>query len=105
MPRSAEYQLSSPCARAGGNPVTATSRLAAAAKAMGITAERLLALGLIDGVIEEPLGGAHRNPDEMSLALREVLANALAELLEFDTAALIARRADRLAAYGDFREA
>ena len=75
-----------------------------AAKAMGVTAARLKELGLVDGVIEEPLGGAHRDPETMAAEIRKVVANLVVEMQEFDADALVARRTARLAAYGDFKE-
>jgi len=76
-----------------------------AAEAMGITAEKLSDLQLIDEVIEEPLGGAHRDPDAMAEAVRVALSDALGELEQLDTDSLLARRAERLAGYGVFKEA
>ncbi len=74
-----------------------------AAEAMGITAERLLDLKLIDSVVPEPLGGAHRNPDEMALLLKKSLVSALRPLQNMPVDGLLARRRERLAAYGQFR--
>ncbi len=71
-----------------------------AAEAMGITAERLAGLELIDSVIEEPLGGAHRHPKEMAIALKEQLLADLAELDELTTEELLDRRYERLMSYG-----
>lgn len=79
-------------------------RAETAAKAMGITARRLLELGLIDGVIDEPLGGAHRDAEAMAVSLKKTVANTLTEMQEFEIDALVSRRAARLAAYGDFRD-
>jgi len=75
-----------------------------AAAAMGIHSERLAQLGLVDEVIEEPLGGAHRDLDTMVGRLRERLHAALAGVDELDSEALVARRAERLRAFGEFRE-
>ena len=75
-----------------------------AAKAMGVTAARLQELGLVDGVIEEPLGGAHRDPETMAAEIRKVVANLVVEMQEFDADALVARRTARLAAYGEFKD-
>lgn len=74
-----------------------------AAEAMGITAERLLELKLIDSVVPEPLGGAHRNPDEMARLLKKSLVSALRPLQNMPVDGLLARRRERLAAYGQFR--
>jgi len=76
-----------------------------AAEAMGITAEKLVKLELIDEVLTEPLGGAHRDPDAMAEVVRTALADALRELDKLDTEGLLAQRAERLAGYGMFKEA
>ena len=71
-----------------------------AAEAMGITADRLSELELIDSVIPEPLGGAHRHPIEMAVALKEQILSDLAELDELSTEELLDRRYERLMSYG-----
>ncbi len=71
-----------------------------AAEAMGITAERLRDLGIVDEVIKEPLGGAHRNPAAMAQSLRTSLIAQLDKLQALDTDALLARRYERLMSYG-----
>ncbi|MCF5631300.1 acetyl-CoA carboxylase carboxyl transferase subunit alpha, partial [Pseudomonas syringae] len=71
-----------------------------AAEAMGITADRLKGLGIVDKVIAEPLGGAHRDPVAAAALIREELSSQLAMLKEFDNDALLARRYDRLMSYG-----
>jgi acetyl-CoA carboxylase carboxyl transferase subunit alpha len=71
-----------------------------AAEAMGITAERLRDLGIVDEVIKEPLGGAHRNPAAMAQSLRASLIAQLDMLQGLDTDALLARRYERLMSYG-----
>lgn len=71
-----------------------------AAEAMGITADRLSELELIDSVIPEPLGGAHRHPKEIAAALKEQLLSDLAELDELTTEELLDRRYERLMSYG-----
>ncbi len=71
-----------------------------AAEAMGITAERLKGLGIVDKVIGEPLGGAHRNPAAMGANLRDALSAQLAFLNGLDQGALIERRYARLMSYG-----
>lgn len=70
-----------------------------AAEAMGVTADRLKALGLADKVLPEPLGGAHRKPEEMAQTLRENLNAGLADLTRLSTEELIARRYERLTRY------
>src|SRR5690554_1772506 len=71
-----------------------------AAEAMGVTAERLQDLGIVDKVIPEPLGGAHRNPAVTAASVREALTTQLDMLKSFDTEALLARRYERLMSYG-----
>lgn len=77
----------------------------AAATAMGITARSLLQQKLVDEVLEEPLGGAHREPAMMAEALQNALVAKLDELSELDMDALLERRLARLAAVGSYREA
>ncbi len=76
-----------------------------AADAMGLTAERLSRLGLIDEVVREPLGGAHRDTQVMADDLREALIRQLEPLTAMPPAALLERRAARLASFGVFSEA
>jgi len=75
-----------------------------AAKAMGITADRLEELELIDEVIEEPLGGAHRDIKEMSQTLKNTLSKALGELEQMSVTDMLEQRYARLMSYGDFKE-
>jgi acetyl-CoA carboxylase carboxyl transferase subunit alpha len=75
-----------------------------AAEAMGITAERLLRMKLVDEVIPEPLGGAHRDPSATADALKASLIGTLAPLTKLPTDALLAQRRRRLAEYGVFKE-
>jgi acetyl-CoA carboxylase carboxyl transferase subunit alpha len=76
-----------------------------AAETLGITANRLKTLGLVDKVVMEPLGGAHRDPDAMMQTLRKALQEALAETQEKSIDELVERRFERLMAYGKFKEA
>jgi len=78
-------------------------RAADAAEAMGITSSRIMELGLIDQVIAEPLGGAHRDPVAMAYSLRDVILAALAELDEVSVENLVAQRYQRLMSYGVFK--
>lgn len=71
-----------------------------AAEVMGITAERLKALNIIDSIITEPLGGAHNNIQEMADLLKAQLLADLADLNSFDEDALVKRRYTRLMSYG-----
>lgn len=74
-----------------------------AAAALGVTAARLKALGLVDQVVAEPLGGAHRDHDQTAAALSEVLKAQLTELEKLEPEALLEARQVRLRAYGFFR--
>ncbi|MGE7991845.1 acetyl-CoA carboxylase carboxyltransferase subunit alpha [Pseudomonas sp. NPDC089554] len=75
-------------------------RAADAAEAMGVTAERLKSLNIVDKVIGEPLGGAHRDPATMSASIRADLIEQLDMLGKLDNDALLKRRYDRLMSYG-----
>ncbi|MFC3627823.1 acetyl-CoA carboxylase carboxyltransferase subunit alpha [Vogesella amnigena] len=79
-------------------------RAADAAEALGITASRLKSLGLIDRVINEPLGGAHRDHPAMMAALKRVLQEQLKEAASRDVTELLKTRFDRLMSYGRFKE-
>ncbi|SFP87755.1 acetyl-CoA carboxylase carboxyl transferase subunit alpha [Geopseudomonas sagittaria] len=71
-----------------------------AAEAMGVTAERLKNLGIVDQIIPEPLGGAHSNPAAMAETLRQSLNQQLEMLGKFDMKELLDRRYQRLMSYG-----
>lgn len=75
-----------------------------AADALGVTSSKLLGLGLIDQIIEEPPGGAHRAPEAMAQRLREVILENLRMLKQFPTDKLLQRRYDRLMSYGRYEE-
>ncbi|MGN6236461.1 acetyl-CoA carboxylase carboxyltransferase subunit alpha [Dyella sp.] len=75
-----------------------------AADAMGVTAPRLLELGLIDKVVREPLGGAHRNPHSMAIRLKAVLLNELDKLEAMNVSDLLGQRYKRLRGYGAYAE-
>ena len=75
-----------------------------AAEALGITSGRLLKLGLVDRVIEEPLGGAHRDVDSMAANIRQVLLETLKKLRKQSPDALVESRYKRLMTYGQFTE-
>ena len=79
-------------------------RASDAAEALGITAHRLKALGVIDKIVNEPVGGAHRDPKHMSSQLKRGLADALRQVADLDTKALLKRRYERLMAYGRFTD-
>jgi len=75
-----------------------------AAETMGITASRLKTLGLIDRVVSEPLGGAHRDPRATAASLKKALQDALRQVSDLPPAELVERRFERLMGYGKFKE-
>jgi acetyl-CoA carboxylase carboxyl transferase subunit alpha len=75
-----------------------------AAEILGITAPRLKQLGLVDKVVSEPIGGAHRDPAAMIVTLKKALAEALKALSELSLDELVERREDRIVSYGKFKE-
>lgn len=75
-----------------------------AAEAMAITSDKLKALGLIDTIVNEPLGGAHRDPDGMAAGLRTMLMNSLAQVESIDKEMLLEKRYQRIMGYGRFEE-
>ena len=79
-------------------------RASDAAEAMGITSGRLKELGLVDRVVDEPLGGAHRDPAAMAATLRAALLEELATLSGQPSEALVNARHEKLRAYGRYRE-
>ena len=72
-----------------------------AAQAMGITAKRLEELGLVDQLIEEPLGGAHRDPQAAASTLHDALTENVERLIAMPTEELLQRRHERLRSYGN----
>ena len=76
-----------------------------AAEQLGLTAKRLHGLGLVDKVVREPIGGAHRNPRQMATRLKAVLMNELDALDQLPTADLLERRYQRLRSYGAYEAA
>ena len=75
-----------------------------AADALGLTADRLRELNLVDKVITEPLGGAHRDPGLMAETLRKVLTDELRRFKDMDVEELVERRLERVLGYGQFEE-
>ena len=75
-----------------------------AAETLGITASRLKTLGVVDKIVNEPLGGAHRDPPAAAQALRKTLAEALKNLQAKKPALLVEERLERLMGYGKFKE-
>ncbi len=79
-------------------------KAADAAEALGVTSERLKELKLIDDIIEEPLGGAHRDPDETAERVKARLVDQLEQLSRLPADQLIAARYQRLMSYGEYLE-
>ncbi|HIB85045.1 MAG TPA: acetyl-CoA carboxylase carboxyl transferase subunit alpha [Chromatiaceae bacterium] len=75
-----------------------------AAEAMGITSDRLSDLGLVDEVVNEPLGGAHRNVATMAADLKVALLESLALFEQVPSDTLLASRYERLMQFGDFKD-
>jgi acetyl-CoA carboxylase carboxyl transferase subunit alpha len=75
-----------------------------AAEALNITAPKLKALGLIDKVISEPLGGAHRDPAGMAMTLKKTIADTLKQLVEKTPDVLVRERQKKLLQLGKFKE-
>jgi len=71
-----------------------------AARALGMTADKIEKLNIIDGIIEEPLGGAHRNVINMAASIKSTLKDQLAQLQELSVEQLIEQRYQRLMQYG-----
>ncbi len=76
-----------------------------AAEQLGLTARRLHGLGLVDKVVREPTGGAHRNPRQMARRLKAVLLNELDTLAQLPIEQLVERRYQRLHGYGAYEAA
>ncbi|MGB5738719.1 MAG: acetyl-CoA carboxylase carboxyltransferase subunit alpha [Woeseia sp.] len=75
-----------------------------AAEAMRITAKDLNGFGLVDEVLPEPLGAAHRNPEAMAEVIRNALIKHLADLEGMDLDTLLDKRRQRIAGFGDFKD-
>jgi acetyl-CoA carboxylase carboxyl transferase subunit alpha len=76
----------------------------AAAETMGITADRLSKLGLVDVIVPEPLGGAHRDPEAMAETLKNAPLSAIAQFKSVPKDQLVERRRQRLACNGVYKE-
>ncbi len=76
-----------------------------AAEQLGLTAPRLKSLGLVDKVVREPTGGAHRNPNQMAKRLKAVLLNELDVLEKLPVDELLQKRYERLRSYGTYEVA
>ena len=79
-------------------------RASDAAEALGLTAHRLKAMNLIDKIINEPLGGAHRDPKQMAVLLKRALADSLRQVQGLKTKELLSARHEKLMSYGKFKE-
>jgi acetyl-CoA carboxylase carboxyl transferase subunit alpha len=77
-------------------------RASDAAEALGITAHRLKALGLVDKIVSEPVGGAHRDMKAMCASLKRALGDALRQVVDLKPKELLERRYQRLQSYGRF---
>ncbi|MEI8158737.1 MAG: acetyl-CoA carboxylase carboxyltransferase subunit alpha [Burkholderiales bacterium] len=75
-----------------------------AAEAMGITAHRLKALGVIDKIVNEPVGGAHRDHKQAAAFLKRALADAYRQISDLKVKELVDRRYERLQSYGRFTD-
>ena len=75
-----------------------------AAEALGITSQRLRELGLIDRIVKEPLGGAHRNVEQTAVDLKQALTEELGQVRAMGLEAILESRQERLMHYGQFQE-
>lgn len=78
-------------------------RAAEAAESLGLTAHRLKALGLVDKIVSEPVGGAHRDPPQMTALLKRALGDSLRSLAGLSADELVERRYQRLMTFGQFQ--
>jgi acetyl-CoA carboxylase carboxyl transferase subunit alpha len=81
-----------------------SERAADAADALAITAHRLKALGLVDKIVNEPVGGAHRDPGQMAAFLKRALNDAFRQVSDLKVKELLDRRYERLQSYGRFND-
>ncbi len=81
-----------------------SDRASDAAEALGITAHRLKALGLVDKIVSEPVGGAHRDHKQMAAFLKRALNDAYRQVADLKVKELIERRYARLNSYGRFND-
>jgi acetyl-CoA carboxylase carboxyl transferase subunit alpha len=81
-----------------------SDRASDAAEALGITAHRLKALGLVDKIVNEPVGGAHRDHKQMAAFLKRALADAFRQVVDLRPDELLERRHARLNSYGRFTD-
>lgn len=81
-----------------------SERASDAAEALGITALRLKALGLVDKIVNEPVGGGHRDIKQMAAQLKRALSDSLRQVSDLSTKELLNRRYERLQSYGRFTD-
>ena len=81
-----------------------SGRASEAAEALGITAPKLKALGLVDKILNEPLGGAHRDPQAMAVTLKKAIADSLKTLSEKTPDKIVQERQKKLLELGKFKE-
>ena len=81
-----------------------STRASEAAEALGITAPKLKALGLVDKILTEPLGGAHRDPQAMAATLKKAIADSLKTLSEKSPEIIVQERQKKLLELGRFKE-
>ena len=81
-----------------------SERASEAAEALGITAHRLKALGVIDKIVSEPVGGAQRDTKWMAAQLKRALGDAMRQLVDLKPKELLQRRYERLQSYGRFTD-
>lgn len=77
-------------------------KAADAAATLGVTSDRLKSLGLIDEIVKEPLGGAHRDPEALMAGIKTAIESKLKQLQAMPVDELVKRRQQRLLAYGSF---
>ena len=85
--------------------VVAAAHAPEAAETLGITATRLKALGLVDKIVHEPLGGAHRDHEGMMQSLKKALQESWRQLRDKPLDELLEARFEKLISYGKFKEA
>jgi acetyl-CoA carboxylase carboxyl transferase subunit alpha len=81
-----------------------SDRASDAAEALGITAHRLKGLGLVDKIVSEPVGGAHRDHKQMASFLKRALNDAYRQVSDLKVKELLDRRYERLQSYGRFTD-
>ena len=89
---------------ASRRPLPSPEKAPEAAETMAITAARLKSLGLIDKIVNEPIGGAHSDHKAMGQTLKRALTDALRQVSGLSETDLLSRRYERLMDYGRFKE-